>query len=709
MILFGDLETYSETPLKNGVYRYAETAEILLFSYAIDDGPVSVWDLTVDKSWPSDLWTAVTSPETLLVFHKVGFDRTVLRYALPDPLIDWSVERFHCTHDRALAHALPGSLEKLCDILKVDQDKKKLKTGRQLIQLFCKPRPKNQKLRRATRETHPAEWAQFIEYSRYDIEALREIYRKLPRWNYQGAELDLWHLDQKINDRGVYVDLDLARGAIGTVEQEKQRLAGETHAATDGAVHATTQRDALLAHLLDRYGVVLPDMKADTLERRLEDPDLPEPVKDLLRNRLQASSTTAAKYVRVLNGTNSDGYLRGLLQFCGAGRTRRWAGRLLQPQNLYRPPKHLKSQIDLGIDAIKADAADLLFPNVMELAASAVRGVIIAPPGKKLVVPDLSNIEGRTAAWLAGEQWKLQAFREYDTGVGEDLYKVAYGKSFHVDPATVGDSSDERQIGKVQELMLQYQGGVGAFVTGAETYGIDLEAMADKAIGTLPPDVFAEAEGFLAWLYEQVGTMDGKKRLPPTEEQKLAARLGLSERVFLVCDSLKRLWRSAHPHIVAIWGNLEHAAREAIRSPGSVFAVRDLQVRRDGNWLRIRLPSGGWLCYPAPRVDDAGKVSYLGMNQYTRRWQRIPTYGGKLFENVTQAASRDVMAGNMPAIEAAGYEIVLTVHDEVVAYAPDRPEYSAEHMSALLATVPAWAPNLPLAAKGYEAYRYKKE
>ncbi len=178
--LFCDLETYSETPLKSGVHRYAETAEILLFSYAIDDGLVQVWDLTLDPTWPRDLCAHLAEPTVEIVFHKVGFDRTILRHALPLGVLP--IERFHCTHDRALAHSLPGGLEKLCDILGVAQDKKKLKTGKQLIHLFCKPRPKNQKLRRATRETHPNEWAQFVEYARFDIEAMREVYKKLPRW-----------------------------------------------------------------------------------------------------------------------------------------------------------------------------------------------------------------------------------------------------------------------------------------------------------------------------------------------------------------------------------------------------------------------------------------------------------------------------------------------------------------------------------------------
>ena len=705
-VLFADTETFCETPINHGTYRYAETAEVMLFSYAIDDGPAKCWDVTEGGLMPEDLAERLADPDTEVIFHKAMFDRTVLRHAL---LIDLPIERLHCTHDRALAHSLPDSLDMLCEILGVPQDLRKHKAGKQCIQLFCKPRPKNHKLRRATRSTHPVEWAQFIGYAKGDIEAMRAIYKKLPRWNYQGQELELWRLDQRINDRGVYVDQELARAAIEAIIVEKQRLGAESHDLTDGEVGATTQRDALLAHILERYGITLPDMQASTLERRIEDPDLPAPVKELLLNRLQASSNTAAKYKRVLNGVSADGFLRGLLQFCGALRTGRWAGRLLQPQNLFRPPKHLKNLIETGITALKAGGADLIFDNVTEIVASCVRGSIIPRPGKKLVTSDLSNIEGRMAAWLAGELWKLQAFREYDAGIGPDLYKLAYAKSF----ATTPDLVDEymRQIGKVQELMLQYEGGVGAFLTGADTYGIDLEDLADKALGGIPPGVLAEAQGFLDWLYSQAGTLVGKKkRLPPTEEQKLKARLGVTERVFLVCDSIKRLWRAQHPEIVSYWAEIKHTVQRAITTPGNAFVCRKLVIDRVGNWLRIKLPRGDrYLCYPSPKVDEHGQISYMGVNQYTCKWERVKTYGGKLFENITQSASRDVMAANMPRIKAAGYAIVLTVHDEVITEAPDLPEFNAEDLGALLATVPPWAPGLPLAAGGFEAYRYKKD
>lgn len=735
--LWGDLETFSERSLKDGTHVYAASAQILLWAYAIDDGLVKVWDVQNGEvsfvepllgerltekthTMPDDLFRALTNESVEIVFHNTGFDRTVLRHAgsVVERTAANQVHRWRCTMAQALAHSLPGGLERLCEVLDVPQDQRKLKVGKELVRLFCMPRPKNMKLRRATRATHPTEWARFVEYADMDIVSMRACRAKMPHWNYQGRELELFQLDARINERGVAVDLDFAESAIAAADRAQRGLAEQTVEITDGAVGSTTQRDALLAHILDEYGVDLPDMQASTLERRIEDPNLPPAVRELLVIRLQASRTSTSKYSRLVNGTSEDGRLRGLLQFCGAGRTGRWSGRLFQPQNLARPDvaaaaewhgheiktsKYLKLRsapatsdedvqhwIDEGIAAINAGCVDLVFENVMAVTASAVRGALVAPKGRKLVVADLANIEGRDAAWLAGEAWKLRAFKAYDEGTGPDLYKLAYSKSFNVSPDTI--TKPQRQIGKVQELMLQYEGGVGAYLTGALTYGIDLEEMAEQAYVLLPGDLRAEAESFLQWC---------RKERRPT--------FGLSDKAFIVCDAFKRGWRRAHPNIESYWRELADAVREAIRNPGLTITARKLKVRRDGAWLRVGLPSGRALCYPAPQVDIAGQISYMGINQYSRQWNRLKTYGGKLFENVCQAVARDVMAWNMPAIEAAGYQIVLTVHDEVITEAPDSPEFNADHLGQLLAATPPWAEGMPLTAGGFEAHRYRKE
>ncbi|WP_116326718.1 DNA polymerase [Klebsiella aerogenes] len=684
-ILWGDLETFCNIPINNGTHAYAEGVEVMLFAWAIGDESVNVWDLTAGEPIPSRLRKAIADPDTLLFFHNSHFDRTVLRHAMPE--LAPPIERWRDTMVQALAHSLPGALGALCEVLGVPQDKAKDKEGKSLIQLFCKPRPKNSKLRRATSKTHPAEWQRFVAYAGLDIEAMREVYKRLPKWNYQGAELALWHRDQRINDRGVCMDVQLAKAAIEAVDLEQKRLAKRTQIMTDGEVQAATQRDAMIKHIVESYGVELPDMQRSTLERRIADPDLPSPVKELLAIRLQASTTSTSKYKSLMKGISSDGRLRGTLQFCGASRTGRWAGRLFQPQNLPRPTLE-QERIDEGIEALKSGCADLLFDNVMELTSSALRGCIMAPAGKKLVVSDLSNIEGRKLAWLAGEQWKLDAFRDYDEGTGPDLYKLAYAKAFNITPEEV--TKYQRQIGKVMELGLGFGGGVAAFLTFALVYGLDLEELATAALPNIPRDVQREAK---SWYDESV---------------KRKATYGLSERVFIACDSLKRLWRRAHPETCDFWYQLERTVRAAIATPKKTLYCGYLKVRRDGAWLRIQLPSGRALCYPSPTIEK-GNITYMGINSYSRKWQRLKTYGGKLVENVTQAVARDVLAGNMPLIENAGYSIVLTVHDEVICEAQDTDDYTDAALSSLLSTNPEWAPDIPLNAGGFEAYHYRKD
>ncbi len=718
--LWVDFETFSAVPIGNGTHAYMEGVEILLTAWAIDDGPVSVVDNANGEQWPRDFVDALADPLVELAAHNSPFDRNVLRYTGTNT----DITRWHDTMVKALAHGMPGALGTLCDILAVPTDKAKGKEGKRLIQLFCKPRPKNMKLRRATRDTHPEDWAMFVEYAGLDIEAMRVVDAKLPSWNYSGHELALWHLDQAINDRGVQVDVELARAAIRAAERAKVTLAERTQELTEGEVRAATQRDRLITHILQAYDIEVPDLQTSTIEKILErGADLPLVLVELLNIRLQASKTSTSKYNTLVKGVSRDGRLRGTLQFDGAARTGRWAGRLFQPQNLPRPTLKQRA-IDAGIDALKADCEDLLFDNVMELTSSAIRGCIVAPAGRKLVVADLSNIEGRMIAWLAGEEWKLQAFREFDTclgadgqwydGValrdaalagqaialeynakgdpirrGPDLYKLAYAKAFAVSHETV--EGDQRQIGKVMELMLGYEGGVGAFLTGAATYGIDLDAMAEAALPSIDADVLAEAERYLA-----------------AREKRRDGSFGLAPRTFVVCDALKRLWRRAHPAVSAFWPALSTASMMAVIHEGVVQHVRGIRLQRKGAWLRVQLPSGRLLCYPLPEVDTAGKLSYMGVNQYSRKWARLKTYGGKLSENITQAAARDVLAASMPAVEAAGYQIVLTVHDEILTEAPDRPEFNPGHLAGLMAANPAWADGLPLSAAGFEAHRYKK-
>ena len=337
---------------------------------------------------------------------------------------------------------------------------------------------------------------------------------------------------------------------------------------------------------------------------------------------------------------------------------------------------------------MKAECAHLVTDNVMELTSSSIRGCIIAPPGKKLVVADLANIEGRVQAWLANEEWKLRAFRDFDTGTGPDLYKLAYSKSFGIPPDQV--DGDQRQVGKVQELALAYEGGVGAFATFAAGYGIDLDDLADKVLPEAPEEVIAAADRYLERVKKDKKEMHG-----------------LSDDAFVACDTLKRMWREAHPSISNYWGRLKNAVVQALYTRGETYITLSLKIKASKNWLFITLPSGRTLCYPSPKIID-GSITYMGLDQFTRKWVRQHTHGGKLFENLCQAIARDVMAANMPAIEVAGYAITLSVHDELITETPDSPEFNSDHLSQLLAATPWWAPDMPLAAAGFETYRYKK-
>jgi DNA polymerase len=377
--------------------------------------------------------------------------------------------------------------------------------------------------------------------------------------------------------------------------------------------------------------------------------ELTDHVRELLEIRQQASATSPAKYKVLINGTSSDGRLRGTLQYCGASRTGRWGGRLFQPQNLPRPTLK-QERIDMGIAAMKADAEDLLFSNVSELCSSAVRGALVAEDGKKLVIADLSNIEGRVLAWLANEKWKINAFADFDKGIGHDLYKLAYARAFNLPVEKI--SKDDRQLGKVMELACGFGGGIGAFSKMGALYGVNL---------------------------------------PEERVQELVVA-----------------WRKAHPATKAFWYQLESACVSAIVESGNMFSAGLLRVMHKNDWLQVRLPSGRYLSYPNAGIED-GRIVFDGTNQFTRKWEKTDTYHGRLVENAVQAVARDVLASGLLRAEAAGYRVCLHVHDEIIAEVPDTDEYSADGLSAIMSHNPGWTLGLPLAAAGFSSYRYRKE
>lgn len=666
-------------PIKHGIAKYATDAEVIMWQWAVEDGPVHVED---GPRLPSNLLIAVMQADEIWA-HGAEFETTVLETVEEWPKLPQSVWR--CTMALARMHGLMGSLDKLCEIFKIPLDEAKDKRGRELIQLFCVPRKDGGY---SDRHSHPKEWAEFREYGASDVTAMRAVWKQCPKWNATPRMWAIWHLDQRMNARGVAVDLKLAQGAVDATKAAKKRMSERTLELTEDIVESTTQRDRLLAYM-ETYGVSLPDLTADTVERRLEDESLPEHIKELLRVRQQASKASTAKYQRALN-QHVGGRLRNLLVFCGAARTGRWAGRTLQPQNLPRP-KHEQWDIEHAIKRFSDGTIEQYAPDdILGLASSALRGLIVAEAGRKLVTSDLKNIEGRIIAWVAGEDWKLKAFRAYDRGEGSDLYKISYARAFNIDPSEIGDKDDRRQIGKVMELALQYYGGVGAFCSMAEVYGLRLEQLASSAWPVIPAELKAEAK--TAW----------------SRAVKRKKTYGLEERVWTVCHALVLMWRAAHPAICAFWEQLDAACKMATKVANKEYKVGPhLSVDRQGNWLRIRLPSGRYLNYPAPRGDEYAS-SYMGIDPYTRQWCRISTYSGKRAQNIAEGIGADILGDGMLAADDAGFNPILSVHDEAITEPPDEENYTERGLSMLLVGSSNWGSGLPLAAEGFSAKRYRK-
>lgn len=730
--LFLDFETFSEADLKKvGSYAYAEhpTTEVLICTYAFDDEPVQVWDCTNGSDMPGDLHRALRrlvkpNSRIKMVWHNGSmFDRLIMKHCWG---FDIPVSNTIDTMIWAFRHALPGSLDALCEVLGVSADNAKDKRGKALIQRFSKPTPKNYKIRRYTAETHPDEWALFIKYAVSDITAMREVFHKLPRWGNSEFEDRVLELDQLINDRGFKVDVALAEAAIEAVEKHKAQLQEEAQRKYGGSL---TGKDFLpiLRELAPAHRIH--NAQKSTLNDLLADDDLQDDARAIIEMRLGAASTASTKYNPLLLGRSSDDRRRGCLQYGGAKRTLRWAGKGFQPQNLARGYYH-DEELDKGISALLKGRAHRRF-DVAKLTASTVRSCIIPEVGHKFVVADYSNVEGRGLAWLAGEETALDTFRD-----GLDIYCVTAGKMFGMDPDDIKKNFKEiRQIGKACELGLGYEGGVGAFVTFAKNLGLDLIEMAKTMDGTFPDHIWsATARG-----YEWARIQEAKRPPHPGEKDDRPSYI-LDKKVWRTCDAIKRMWRESHPETVAFWRDLKDGILAAVRNPGREFWA-GAHLRRNGErairiwrtvefdssgrkvpgwWLCVELPSGRILSYPGIGVsvtketDEDGRVNtnvrikYQGENQLTRQWTTLYTHGGKACENIVQALCRDLLAYAMINVEGGGYPIVLSVHDELVCETPDTPDYTVPELEKLMCALPEWAEGFPLVAEGAEMKRYAK-
>lgn len=757
--LFLDTETFSGVDLKKvGAYAYAEhpTTEIMICTYAIDEGRVQTWDCTESPTMPRELRKALRrvsrKKAKIVMANGLLFDRLVIREKWG---IDLPVCQIEDTMIMAFRHALPGSLDMQCQVLGVDAENAKDKAGKALIKRFCKPTPKTYKIRRYTRETHPEEWAKFLRYAALDIIAMREVYWRIPDWGNTPKEDEILLIDQLINDRGFYVDVDLANAAIKAVQAHKEELKEEAWERFGGKL---TGNDFLPILRDIAPAFTIHNAQKSTLNDLLEDPDFPDEGKALIEMRLGASSTASTKYNPLVNGLSADGRRRGCLQYGGAKRTLRWAGKGFQPQNLARGEysddhegkiKRREGESDVafwvrshmltnGINSLLRGTAHWAY-DISKLTASTVRGCIIPAKGKKFVVADYSNVEGRGLAWIAGEKTALMVFK-----AGRDIYCETAGKMFGLDPDYIkANRKDLRQIGKACELGLGYGGGVAAFLQFAKNLGLDLYAMAEVMKGTFPDHIWAAAKRG----YEYARINEAKRPPKPGKKDERPTYI-LPKNVWLTCDAIKRMWREAHPKTVAFWAELEDAVLCAIRNPGKAYWA-GANVRPDGRkalkivrtkakhdptfdeerddpnaagwWLKIELPSGRIMSYPGIALsvtteidEDTGKkrtstrIKYQGENQTTRQWGFQYTYGGKLTENIVQALCRDILAWSMPGVEAAGYEIVLSVHDELITEVPDTDDYTTEELCALMCDLPIWAKGFPLAAEGDIMYRYRK-
>lgn len=675
-----DCETRSTVDLrKSGAAVYAESPEthVWCVAYAFGDGPISVWK--EGEPCPPAIAKHVRAGGIVRAFH-AHFEINIWLHIL-GPRHGWPVpdlSQWRCTMVAGMAMSLPGSLKAVGAALGLNTGKIE-EEHRQMLQL-AKPR-------RARKGEDPTKVYWFDDQERLerlyricanDVRSERDVAMNiLP---LRPSEQKLWELDQRINLRGLYVDRQLCHQALRIVETVAQWLNDEIRDLTDGAVTHTTKVADIQRWLASR-DVVVEKLDKEELARLLGGELAPD-VRRVVEIRKEAAKAAVKKISALLAGTSVDDRARGLLQFAAAS-TGRWGGRRYQPQNLVRPRN--KKIVDALIEAIatgSAEFVDMVHGEPLAAVSDCLRGMVGAAPGNVLYAADYSSIESRLIAWLAGEEWKLQAIRDYDAGIGPDTYKLAYAKAFGIAPEDVDDMM--RQIGKVMELALGYQGGVGAFQKMAVGYGVIVE--------------------------------DAR------------------------ADELKVAWREAHPNVVQWWYDLEQAAKDAIANPGTTFYAGRIAFRKAGTFLYMRLPGGRAICYPYPcmkrklmpwttdgallRVDvdpETGEetrvyeqlpvwkdsICYKGVDQFTRQWSDQFAHGGLLANNAVQGTARDVEAEAIVRVEAAGYPVVLSVHDEVVSETPE--DFgSLDEFKQLMATLPEWAEGLPLAVSGFKARRYQK-
>ncbi len=646
--LFVDIETYCSAPLPDvGVYKYAESPDfdILLFGYAVDYDPVTVIDLTADPI-PDELKEMLYDPSVIKVAHNSNFERTCLsrylgRQIPPGAFEDTMIMASWC--------GLPLSLDAVGQALGLSEEQAKMKEGKALLRKFCQPRKptKSNQKTKLGREDDPEDWKVFIEYNRRDVEVERTIYQRLLKWRPDISEYKIWALDQKINDAGMRVDLQLAANAVEIGEAYREKLLAKAQEIS--GLENPNSTEQIKRWLREQEGVTVTSLNkkvvADVVAG-LSD----EKCKEFMQLRTEFSKSSTKKYDAMIRSACDDEKIHGCFQFAGAGRTGRWAGRLVQLQNL--PQNHM-ADLDSARQLVRAGDAeglDIIYGDVQGTLSELIRTALIPEPEQKFIVADYAAIEARVIAWIASETWRQEVFRD-----GGDIYCASASQMFHVPVVKHGVNGHLRQKGKIAELALGYGGGVNAL----KAFGADKLGMSDE---------------------EMAETVDK--------------------------------WREASPHIVALWRSLEQAAIRCVRRKRSTLStVGGIRFDYEEPVLWMTLPSGRRIAYWGAEYSENrwGNVglSYMGQDQKTKKWTRLETWGGKLTENLVQATARDCLKESMLRLDAAGYSIRGHVHDEVIITTPLTAK--VEDVSAIMGANIPWAPGLLLRADGYECNYYMKD
>ena len=698
-----DIETYSKINLKSaGLYRYAEdeSTDLLCVCWEFEGAPVDFWVPSADSAFcaevlrlmppnskphwgpevPDELYGHIASGGIIHSWN-AAFERAVLngpagkRYGFPE----LKISQLRCSMARSRYCSLPGRLEDAANEL--DTPVKKRTAGLNAMRYLCKPRADG------TRPTIVEERERFlalVPYCADDVRAERCVDDVLPEMS--AKEQRVWELDQAINDRGVAVDLAAIDDLEYLIKEYKEQLAEECKKRTG---FGPTQRAQIAEWIRKNGWPQLEDLQAPTVALLVANPAVPDKVKSVLRIYSTYGMKAVSKIAAMKKAVCKDGRIRGMFLYQAAG-TGRWSAVLVQLHNMFRS---VIDDPETAIDAAKA--RDLqwirdLYPGIdpMKVFASCMRGLLIAKEGHELVFPDFSGIESRWNAWMFGEEWKLNAYRDFDAGRGHKPYAVVYGRCFGVDPAAV--TKPQMLIGKVLDLSMGYQGGVGAFVKMAKTYRLNLADLI-PVWPTLSPGLRRAAEEH----YDD-----------PIYKAKSTK---LAPEVWKVCEALKLAWREGHPKIVAGWRHLEDASLAAVRNPGTTHSVANGRVkyRTEGQFLVMTLPSGRDVRYFKPYIDEEGKLHYRGVDTETRVFGDTHTYGGKQCENETQAGCRDMLVAAMMRFDMLKAPIVMHVHDEPVL------EYyegilSDQSIEQVMCKVPSWTPGFPIAIEGHRAKRYRK-